>query len=72
MIIHLTSFFDFSDSFSGNVGLAICQALMLTGMVQFGVRRLTDAMQQMTNVERIIQYAELEAVSFKTFSNEKS
>lgn len=47
---------------------------MLTGMVQFGVRRLTDAMQQMTNVERIIQYAELEPVRFDfiTFSNEKS
>lgn len=32
-------------------------------MVQYGVRRLTDAMRQMTNVERIIQFAELEPVS---------
>lgn len=56
------------------MGLAICQALMLTGMVQYGVRRLTDAMQQMTNVERIIQYAELKPVSLLTdgVSNEKS
>lgn len=52
-----------SDSFSGNVGLSISQALMLTDMVQYGMRRLTDAMQQMTSVERIIQYTEIEPVS---------
>lgn len=50
------------DTFSGNVGLAISQSLILTGMVQFGVRQTTEAMQQMTSVERVLQYTDLEPV----------
>lgn len=59
----LIKWFHNSDSISGNVGFSITQALMLTGMVQYAMRRLTDAMQQMTSVERIIEYTELEPVS---------
>lgn len=50
------------DTFSGNVGLAISQALILTGMVQYGIRQSTETMQQMTSVERIIEYTNLEPV----------
>lgn len=52
------------DTFSGNVGLAISQALILTGMVQYGIRQSTETMQQMTSVERILQYTDLEPVVF--------
>lgn len=52
----------FTDTFSGNVGLAISQALILTGMVQYGIRECTETMQQMTSVERIIEYTKLEPV----------
>lgn len=50
------------DTFSGNVGLAISQALILTGMVQYGVRQAADTMQQMTCVERIMEYTNLKPV----------
>lgn len=63
----LTIIFDFFvhflDTFSGNVGLAISQALILTGMVQYGIRQATETMQQMTSVERILQYTDLESVN---------
>lgn len=41
---------------SSNVGLAISQALILTGMVQYGIRQSTESMQQMTSVERVLAY----------------
>lgn len=67
-----------TDTFSGNVGLAISQALILTGMVQYGIRQATDTMQQMTSVERILEYTNLDPVMFcfcnkiLMFSNEKN
>ncbi|XP_030376299.1 multidrug resistance-associated protein 4 [Scaptodrosophila lebanonensis] len=47
-------------TYSGNVGLAISQAMILTGMVQYGVRQVAESLQQMTSVERVLQYTELE------------
>ncbi|GLG99910.1 Uncharacterized protein GBIM_06293 [Gryllus bimaculatus] len=44
----------------GWVGLAVSQALILTGMVQHGVRLSADAAAQMTAVERVAQFARLE------------
>lgn len=52
-----------SQTFSGNVGLAISQAMILTGMVQYGVRQVAESLQQMTSVERVLQYTELEQES---------
>lgn len=54
------SFFLLEETFSGNVGLAISQALILTGMVQYGVRQCAESIQQMTSVERVLQYSDLE------------
>lgn len=63
----LSAILIFIDTFSGNVGLAISQALILTGMVQFGIRQITETMQQMTSVERIIEYTQLEPVIYRIF-----
>lgn len=45
---------------SSNVGLAISQALILTGMVQYGIREMMESFQLFTNTERILQYTKLE------------
>ncbi|XP_055606093.1 ATP-binding cassette sub-family C member 4-like [Uranotaenia lowii] len=47
------------DILSANVGLAISQAMILTGMVQYGIRQTAESIQQMTSVERIMQYTEI-------------
>ncbi|XP_001843089.2 probable multidrug resistance-associated protein lethal(2)03659 [Culex quinquefasciatus] len=49
------------EIFSANVGLAISQAMILTGMVQYGIRQTAESIQQMTSVERVIQYTELKS-----------
>ncbi|XP_046428414.1 ATP-binding cassette sub-family C member 4-like [Neodiprion fabricii] len=43
----------------GSVGLAISQSLILTGMVQYGVRQSAEVISQMTSVERVLQYTKL-------------
>ncbi|XP_066152181.1 probable multidrug resistance-associated protein lethal(2)03659 isoform X2 [Euwallacea fornicatus] len=50
-----------SEKFSsGNVGLVIAQSLILTGMLQFGVRQSAEVASNMTSVERVLQYMRLE------------
>ncbi|XP_027205501.2 ATP-binding cassette subfamily C member 4-like [Dermatophagoides pteronyssinus] len=44
---------------SGTAGLAFSMALGLTGMTQWGVRQSAEVENQMTSVERIIEYSEL-------------
>lgn len=41
------------------MGLAITQSLALTGMLQFGIRQWSEMVNQMTTVERAVEYAEL-------------
>uniref|UniRef100_A0A7G3A7F5 Putative abc transporter c family member 3 n=1 Tax=Lutzomyia longipalpis TaxID=7200 RepID=A0A7G3A7F5_LUTLO len=53
------SFLALHETFSGNVGLAVSQALILTGMVQYGIRQTTESLQQMTSVERVLHYTDL-------------
>lgn len=48
------------DTSSSNVGLAISQALILTGMVQYGIRQMMESFQLFTNTERVLQYTRLE------------
>ncbi|XP_073971778.1 probable multidrug resistance-associated protein lethal(2)03659 [Rhodnius prolixus] len=48
------------DSFGGNVGLAISQAIGLTGMFQWGMRQSAELENQMTSVERVLEYSNLE------------
>jgi hypothetical protein len=48
------------ETTSSNVGLAISQALILTGMVQYGIRQMMESFQLFTNTERVLQYTKLE------------
>ncbi|KAJ8684219.1 hypothetical protein QAD02_020011 [Eretmocerus hayati] len=52
----------FADSsiHASTVGLAITQILMLCGMMQRGIRQLAETVTQMTSVERILQFTELD------------
>lgn len=49
------------DTKSGNVGLAILSSINLVGMCQWGMRQTAELENQMTSVERIVEYAELQS-----------
>nr|AKC34058.1 ABCC4-like protein [Spodoptera litura]AKC34900.1 ABCC4-like protein [Spodoptera litura] len=49
------------NEYGGNVGLAITQAMGLTGMFQWGMRQSTELENQMTSVERIQEYSNIES-----------
>ena len=42
------------------VGLALSQALIVTGMLQHGLLRATEVVSQMTAVERVLDYTNIE------------
>lgn len=45
---------------SGDVGLAISSSMILTGMLQIGVRQSAEVASNMTSVERVLQYTKLD------------
>lgn len=52
------SFMIFEDQFqSGDVGLAIMQCISMIGMCQWGMRQTAELENQMTCVERVVEYA---------------
>lgn len=48
------------DTLSGDVGLVISQTLVLSGMLQFGVRQTAEIASNMISVERVLQYTKLD------------
>ncbi|XP_050293272.1 probable multidrug resistance-associated protein lethal(2)03659 [Anthonomus grandis grandis] len=48
-----------TETFGGSVGLAITQAMNLTGMFQWGMRQWSELENTMTCVERIQEYADV-------------
>ncbi|XP_005190477.1 probable multidrug resistance-associated protein lethal(2)03659 [Musca domestica] len=54
------SFLLFSPENGGDVGLAITQAMGLTGMVQYGMRQSAELENTMTSVERVVEYESIE------------
>ncbi|XP_062563901.1 probable multidrug resistance-associated protein lethal(2)03659 [Armigeres subalbatus] len=55
------SFLLMENTMSGNVGLAITQVFNLIFMCQWGMRQTAQLENQMTSVERVVEYAEMES-----------
>jgi ATP-binding cassette subfamily C (CFTR/MRP) protein 4 len=49
-----------ADQYGGSVGLAITQAITLTGLLQWGIRQSAELETQMTSVERVLEYSRIE------------
>ncbi|XP_017069896.2 probable multidrug resistance-associated protein lethal(2)03659 [Drosophila eugracilis] len=59
VILH--SFFNPPLHNAGQIGLAITQALGMTGTVQWGMRQSAELENSMTSVERVLEYKDLES-----------
>lgn len=56
-IIDFLILFYSTETNGGNVGLAIYQAICLTGVIQWGIRQSVELENQMTSVERVLQFS---------------
>ncbi|XP_022215922.2 probable multidrug resistance-associated protein lethal(2)03659 [Drosophila obscura] len=60
IVIIILNYFVNPPESSGEVGLAITQAMGMTGMVQWGMRQSAELENTMTAVERVVEYDEIE------------
>ncbi|XP_026844645.1 probable multidrug resistance-associated protein lethal(2)03659 [Drosophila persimilis] len=67
----LNSFFNPPVGNPGQIGLAITQALGMTGMVQWGMRQSAELENSMTSVERVLEYKNLDAEGDFSSTNDK-
>ncbi|KAF5303186.1 hypothetical protein FQA39_LY10099 [Lamprigera yunnana] len=65
-LVTFSFFISDSDEYGGNVGLAITKALALSGRFQWGMRQWSDLENQMTSVERVIDYSKLDREEERT------
>nr|XP_023014259.1 probable multidrug resistance-associated protein lethal(2)03659 isoform X1 [Leptinotarsa decemlineata]XP_023014260.1 probable multidrug resistance-associated protein lethal(2)03659 isoform X1 [Leptinotarsa decemlineata]XP_023014262.1 probable multidrug resistance-associated protein lethal(2)03659 isoform X1 [Leptinotarsa decemlineata] len=68
-LVTLSFFFMGNETYGGNVGLAITQAMSLTGMFQWGMRQWSELDNSMTSVERVVEYTELKQESTEEKKN---
>ncbi|XP_071455648.1 ATP-binding cassette sub-family C member 4-like isoform X2 [Hetaerina americana] len=59
-LVTISFLFMDGEIFGGNVGLAITQSIALTGMFQWGMRQSAEMENQMTSVERVVEYTNVE------------
>ncbi|KAM8706128.1 hypothetical protein ACLKA7_010417 [Drosophila subpalustris] len=60
IVVIILNYFINPPENSGEVGLAITQAMGMTGMVQWGMRQSAELENTMTAVERVVEYDEIE------------
>ncbi|XP_017862896.1 PREDICTED: probable multidrug resistance-associated protein lethal(2)03659 isoform X2 [Drosophila arizonae] len=60
IVIIILNYFINPPESSGEVGLAITQAMGMAGMVQWGMRQSAELENTMTAVERVVEYDEIE------------
>lgn len=61
----------FSVEFSGYVGLAVTQCIGLTALFQWGMRQSAELENQMTSVERVLEFTKIEhEINLKSVSIE--
>ncbi|KAJ3652249.1 hypothetical protein Zmor_018230 [Zophobas morio] len=53
----------FMENYGANMGLAITQSIMMTGLLQWGMKQSGQLENQMTSVERVVEYTKLEPES---------
>jgi hypothetical protein len=53
----------FTDMVGAKVGLALSQALIITGMLQQGLLRASEVVSLMTSVEKVLDYMTIEKES---------
>ncbi|EDV33395.1 uncharacterized protein Dana_GF24219 [Drosophila ananassae] len=59
--VTITSYFNPPLDNPGQIGLAITQAMSMTGTVQWGMRQSAELENSMTSVERVLEYRNLES-----------
>ncbi|PNF34547.1 hypothetical protein B7P43_G10751 [Cryptotermes secundus] len=60
MCVTLSFLFMGEEYSGGDVGLAVTQAIGLTGLIQKGIRQSAELENQMTAVERVLEYSKVE------------